>query len=337
MAYLWGKDYARRDLESYVGDLRRIADITFATLADSFQCGTRVALVRTGSGLAFTVLLDRAMDIGMATFNGIPLTWQSGNGAVNPAYFEPTLAGWRRNFHGGLLLLCGLTQVGAAIPSFDPITGETLLTHGIISNTPAHDIRIERVWNDRDEWMLQLKGIVEENDMYGHRLRLERTIEIIPGQPIINVYDSVRNLRRQSTPFMILYHCNFGWPLISPGTEVTGPKWSFIVPDRQPLQAPVAQRVPPTLFHEIQATSSPATVTIRNAQLGLAVDLSFDPVTLKYLTQWNQLGFSDYILALEPGNCLPEGRVAARNNGRLQMLMPNQSANFTISFRIAFK
>ena len=39
---------------------------------------------RTGGGLAFTVLIDRGLDIGPADYKGIPLAWQSGTGAADP-------------------------------------------------------------------------------------------------------------------------------------------------------------------------------------------------------------------------------------------------------------
>src|SRR5215831_15713685 len=111
---LWGNKYSRRDLEGYMGDLRQVADIRLATLDDGMERGTRIAQVRTGSGFDFTVLLDGAMDIGTATFNGIPLAWQSGTGAAHPSRFETWPRGWLRTFHGGLVPLCGRTQAGAA-------------------------------------------------------------------------------------------------------------------------------------------------------------------------------------------------------------------------------
>ena len=34
------------------------------------------------------------------------------------------------------------------------------------------------------------------------------------------------------------------------------------------------------------------------------------------------VGLQDYVVAIEPGNCIPEGRLEARKNNRLQMLKP---------------
>src|SRR5258705_4415026 len=221
---LWGQNYTRRQLEGYTGDLRQIADIRLATLDDGMERGTRVAEVRTGSGFDFTVLLDRAMDIGTATYNGIPLAWQSGTGAANPNRAEHSPRGWLRTFHGGLLALCGLTHVGfAGDPPVDPEDGEQLGLHGRIGTIPAYDIRIERGWHSETDWTLHLSGTVDEVVLFGYRLRLERTMVITPGEPVVTITDRVRNLGGQPAPLMILYHCNFGWPIVSPDSEMTSP------------------------------------------------------------------------------------------------------------------
>lgn len=42
-------------------------------------------------------------------------------------------------------------------------------------------------------------------------------------------------------------------------------------------------------------------------------------------TEWKMMGQQDYVVAIEPGNCIPEGRLEARKNNRLQRLKPGQS------------
>jgi hypothetical protein len=159
---LWGQNYTRRELESYTGDLRQIADIRPATLEDGRERGVRVTDVKTGSGFDFTVLIDRGLDIGVATYKGIPLAWQSGTGASHPSRAEQSPFGWLRNFHGGMLALCGLAYAGSPNPSVDPQNGEELGLHGRISNIPACDVRVERIWLNDSEWVMRLHGTVDE-------------------------------------------------------------------------------------------------------------------------------------------------------------------------------
>ena len=49
-------------------------------LGDRAERGVRALEFRTGSGLNFDVLVDRAMDIGSAEYRGVSFGWQSATG-----------------------------------------------------------------------------------------------------------------------------------------------------------------------------------------------------------------------------------------------------------------
>jgi hypothetical protein len=349
---LWGRTFTRRELEAFTSDIRQIADIRLSTLDDGLQRGTRIAEVRTGSGFDFTVYLDRALDIGTATYSGIPIAWQSGTGAANPAHYEPEGRGWLRTFHGGLLALCGLTQAGAPGAGHDPETNETLGLHGRIGAQPAYDVRVEREWNG-DDLKLRLKGSVDEVALFHPKLHLERTLEITPGEPILEITDTVRNFGGEPAPLMVLYHCNFGWPIVSPeftvgngqtisGTEMISPATKIAPRDAAAAPGieqwnifpqPVAAYAEQVFFHQIEKQET-VSAALLNYGMGLGVEIIFDASTMPYLTEWKQMGFGDYTVGIEPGNCLPEGRLAARQHGRLEMLAPGESKTFKIAFRV---
>ena len=56
------------ELKPYVGTMDQLARIRTSVLDDGRGRGIRIADVDNGSGLRFTVLLDRGMDIGDASF-----------------------------------------------------------------------------------------------------------------------------------------------------------------------------------------------------------------------------------------------------------------------------
>ena len=61
MAMLYGKTYTRDELLQYASDAAQLGGVRLLTLDDGAARGLRLAQFRTGSGLAFDVLLDRGM------------------------------------------------------------------------------------------------------------------------------------------------------------------------------------------------------------------------------------------------------------------------------------
>ena len=54
--------------------------------------------------------------------------------------------------------------------------------------------------------------------------------------------------------------------------------------------------------------SDKPTVSIFNPDIKKGIKISYDTSELKYFTEWKMMGEGDYVLGLEPGNCLPDGR-----------------------------
>jgi hypothetical protein len=342
----YGYDLDRRGLEAYSSDLRQFADIRLITLDDGAERGVRAAEVRTGSGFDFTVLLDRGLDIGTATYRGVPLAWHSGTGAAHPSRYEPGGMGWLRTFHGGLLALCGMTQAGWADPAVDDETGEILGLHGRVNTLPAYDVRIERTPGEA-AWSLRLHGTVDEVVLFGHKLRLERTFEFTAGEAAVHITDRVRNFGGQPAPLMMLYHCNLGFPIVSPDSRILSPaavaglpitpRDAAAEPGRDTwmnMDEPTAGYAEQVFFHTVPQGVPLVTASITNPKLGLGVAFDFDPATLTHLTEWKQMGFGDYTVGIEPANCLPEGRTKARANGRLRTLAPGETETFRLTIRI---
>ena len=83
------------------------------TLGDGLERGIRMLEFRTGSGLRFTVLIDRAFDIADCDFKGQAIGWHSPSGFRHPALHEyegERGLAWTRSF-SGLVLTCGLDHI----------------------------------------------------------------------------------------------------------------------------------------------------------------------------------------------------------------------------------
>ena len=187
----------------------------WARLSDGFERGVRTVDFRTGSGFDFTVLADRGLDIGAANFNGAALAWQSPTPYAHPAFYEPDGLGWLRGFGGGLMTTCGLTYFGA--PNVDE--GQPLGLHGRASNLAATHLAYGADWHG-DEYELWVSGQIREVRFFGENVVLRRRISAWLGSSRLVVEDAVTNEGYETTPHMLLYHCNLGYPVLSEDSEL---------------------------------------------------------------------------------------------------------------------
>lgn len=319
---LYGRRWSRRELEARLGRIEQIGGLHRVQSTEGKEAGVEEIQVRTGAGLVYSILPTRGMDIGLTEYAGIPLCWLSPNGEVHPAYFDDRDLGWLRTAVGGLLMTCGLTQAGS--PGEE--NGEHLGLHGRAHHTPARHVCAEGHW-ERDDYRIIVQGKVEETSIFGWNLRLTRQIRSCLGKNEIVIQDVVENAGFEPAPLMLLYHFNFGFPLMDADTEIQFPTGDVIPrePDLpveglgewQVPQAGVRERV---YYHENLSTGADrmAAVTIRNPHFPLVdrpltVRLSWDARNLPILVQWKMPAEGTHVLGIEPANCHVEGRVSERS------------------------
>jgi galactose mutarotase-like enzyme len=320
--------WSRENLERHSVDMRQFIDFRQSTLPN----GMRIIQAYNSSGLTFTILPDRGLDIWTAHYNGIPLTWISQGSPFPPDFGQ----NWLQQFNGGLLTTCGLTHVGPL--EVDDITGEVRGIHGKYSQLRAYNVGVtDRGWNDF--YSVQLKGTASEASLFGTQLQLNRTYKISLGLPAVEIEDTVTNLGDEPAPFMLLYHFNFGYPLVAEGTKLYVN--SIVYPRDAAAQAgyvtwseyeqAIAGYPEQVFFHHVRSNDTLARAGLFRDELGVV--LTWDHRTLPYLGQWKNTRAGIYVNGVEPANCLPEGQNAARRSGRLMMLKPGEvySTSCTLS------
>ena len=344
MVKLYGKEWTRRDLEARVGRIEQIGGLRRVQSSEGPEFGVEQIQVRTGAGLSYSILPSRGLDIGLAEFGGIPLCWLSPNGEVHPAFYDDRGLAWLRTAAGGLLMTCGLTQVGS--PAIDD--GEELGLHGRAHHTPARHVCAEGYW-EGDEYFTVVRGKVEETSIFGWNLRLTRKITSFLGRNEIIIHDVVQNAGFEPAPHMMLYHFNFGFPLLDTETEIHFPSGHVIPRESElsledlenwgPPQAGYRERV---YYHENLSTTvdGTAAVTLRNPHFPLAdkpltVQLSWKTGSLPILVQWKMAGEGTHVLGIEPANCHVKGRAAERERGSLVMLKPGQSVEYNLGLSVS--
>ncbi|MBI1337907.1 MAG: DUF4432 family protein [Phycisphaera sp.] len=199
-------------------NVRQVGGIQTALLEAPIASGrhTRVAFVDTGSGLRFTVGLDRGGDIFDAFYNNTSLAYLSPLPITPPdtnAHFGDR---WVRNWPGGLLTTCGPNYVGG--PRKEDGTDNPL--HGHHSNTPAS---VEMILNPdphagRTEMLLSMS--IRDARVFGPILEVRRQIQCRLGEPSIHIYDQVTNRGNLTVAHNFLYHINLGYPLLDKGARL---------------------------------------------------------------------------------------------------------------------
>ena len=230
MAELYGETLTRRALSERTGALSQFAGVRLMTLGDGVERGVRMLEFRTGTGLRFTVLVDRAMDIADCEHNGRAVGWHSPSGFRRPDlhdYEGEGGLGWFRSF-SGLMVTCGLDHVlfmhddPAGHYHYGPRKTVSSSLHGRIGTIPARLTGYGERW-DGDDCILWAEGIVQQSTVFGEDLHLIRRIEATVGGDDIRLHDRVVNHGFYRTPHMYCYHINVGHPVLAEGSRYVAP------------------------------------------------------------------------------------------------------------------
>lgn len=339
MAKLYGKNYTRKELLERVGDISQIAGIKKVELTDGNRKGVETYIVKNGSGFSFNVVADRGLDISAADCCGRSLCWVSETGEVAPSFYEEPGLGWLRGFFGGLLTTCGLTQVGG--PNVDE--GQALGLHGRYSYIPAQQVSYATEWQG-DDYVMSVKGKVRQASVFGENLVLTRKISTKLGENRLWLEDTVENLGYQSTPHMILYHINGGFPAVDAGTKLVSPTLSVEPRDAgvstedydifEPPTAGFAERV---YYHNMASEADGTVITAlvnRSIPGGFGFYVNYSNKELPLFTEWKMNGLGTYVVGMEPSNCHVQGRSNERERGTLQYLEPGEIRHYSLEIGV---
>jgi hypothetical protein len=345
MAEYLGRRWKKEELLSRVGDPAQIAGITRSTLAEGKGAGVQALEVNTGGGLHFTVLPGRGMDIAAASYRGHALSFLSPTGITSPAYYEEPGLGWLRGFYAGLLTTCGIASSGA--PSTDQ--GRPFGLHGRVSNAAAEDVCVEQEWQG-EEYRLRVKGRVREVQAMGENLLLTRSIETHLGAAGFVLEDRIENRGFGQQPLMMLYHFNFGFPLLGPNARVVGPIRQTVgrneeasrdrgVEEALVVPEPIPEYQEKVFFHTLAADGKGESfIALLNRDIGngepLGMVLRFNTKQLPQLTEWKMPCRGFYVIGLEPGTVTPVGRGPLRERGELPMLAGQSEYRTAIRFQV---
>ena len=316
-------------MNPYIGHESQLYGVEEVRLVGGRGDGMRLLNIKNGKGLELTLSADRCADISRLSLCGVNFGYFAPCGYVAPTYYDHVGAGFLKSFTAGFLTTCGLCAVGS--PCVDD--GEETPLHGTISNTPAE---IVNYWTD-DKY-IHVMARIRDAQIFGRQLLLDREYLISLDSNEMTMTDTVTNIGSREVPLQMLYHCNIGYPLLDedtelsiPSVEVT-PRNAHAAEDIQnclKMEKPQPGYEERCYFHKMQGE---AKVIVYNKKLSKGLIMSYDSNVLKYFTEWKMMGVHDYVLGIEPGNTLPDGRDVMRAKGLLEMLAPGEKKTHSIKF-----
>ena len=324
-------------MKDYIGNPLQIRGAEKYMLQDGKGNGMNFLYIRNGLGLEAWISLDRAGDVSKVNFKGDNFGYFAPCGYVAPQYYDSNGAGFLKSFTAGFFTTCGLTAVGS--PCVDD--GEELPLHGTVSHIPAVLNGIE----ESDD-ALVVTLTVTDAVLFGRKLVMKRVYKFFYTENTFTVSDTVKNCGDDDSPYMIMYHCNMGYPLLSENAVLKIPNSSITARDSHAndhidtallMEKPQANYQERCYYYDVLEQNGIAKVGIFNKDINKGLVMAYDKTTLPCFVEWKMMGKTDYVLGLEPANCTPDGRDVLRKNNTLKFLKSNESQTTTVTFNFLEK
>ena len=245
--------------------------------------GKQGYLVANGRTELF-VSTDNAMDISWVRYGGINMSFLSKNGLTGKT------TGFADRFEGGFLYTCGLDNYGSCVPE--------RLMHGSLHLLAAEDVAVTY-----EDDAVVLSGTVRDTQLFDKDFRRKRTIRVYDGRILLT--DELTNNDEETQPYCLLYHSNFGYPMLDAGCTVDIDSLSRAgVTAKAEAHKDLFRDFPEPWEHDeeevIYHTVREGRATLTNPKLGLRATVRYDCEKLPVLIQWKCPLAGDYALGLEP-------------------------------------
>lgn len=320
------------------------------TLKGGLQDGVDLLTVDNGN-LSFHVVPTRGMGIWKGAYRGIPLGWESPvKKPVHPAFIDLNDLGglgWLKGFNEWIVR-CGLHSNGG--PTTDTIIDNngnesqvSLPLHGRIANLPAR--RVEVQIDRTPPYRITVIGIVDETMMFGPALRLTSRISTAIGSNALTISDEVTNLNRLSGEMQLIYHCNYGPPLLEFGSRILAPFKSVSPRDLRAQEGiqtfdrfsrPSVGFVEQVYLFELAGRrgSRETMVLLKNKQGDLGSSLRFSLSEMPCFTLWKNTAADGCVTGLEPATNYPNPKPFEQSKGRVVILDGGETRRFDLTVAV---
>ncbi len=188
------------------------------------QEGSKILTIHSKDGLTITLSPTRGMNLLRIEGFGSRMGWDSPvKEVVNPAFINLESRnglGWLEGFNE-MMVRCGYEWTG------HPVTadGQIYTLHGKAGNTPASLVEVEVA--DSAPYEIRIRGLVKESTFKKADLQTLTELRYVPGSNSFSLHDVLTNHADYPHDYQIIYHSNFGTPILEEGARFLAPMSSI--------------------------------------------------------------------------------------------------------------
>ncbi|RKS87734.1 uncharacterized protein DUF4432 [Orbus hercynius] len=306
------------------------------------QEGSQVITI-SSDNFSINLSPTRGMGILSAQGDGIRLGWDSPvNEVVNPANINLESRGgigWLDGFNE-MMVRCGFEWTGHAVAA----DGMMYTLHGRAGNTPVSKLIVEI--DEQAPYTITVKGLIKENTFKNSHLETWAGLSYVPGEQSFTVHDVVTNKGDYTRDYQIIYHSNYGQPILQEGAKFVAPVKEispFNDYAKQGLKDWQTYLGPTKGFDEMVFNIYPYADAQGQTQVMLAnkagdkgAGIAFNVQELPVLSLWKNTDTlkQGYVTGLEPGTSFAYPVTIEREQKRVRQLAPGQSATFTLVYSL---
>ena len=307
------------------------------------QEGSKVIIIRSKDGLTITLSPSRGMNLLRIEGFGSKMGWDSPvKEVVNPAFINLESRnglGWLEGFNE-MMVRCGYEWTG------HPVTadGQIYTLHGKAGNTPASRVEVEV--SDVAPHEIRIRGLIKESTFKKADLQTMTELRYVPGSNSFSLHDVLTNHADYPHDYQIIYHSNFGTPILEEGARFLDPI-SCISPFNEYAKAGMntwqTYAGPTKGFDEMVFNMKPladenhetlAAVVNKAGDKGASIQV--DTRQLPVLTLWKNTDThkQGYVTGIEPGTSYAYPVTIEREQKRVKQLQPDASTQFDLTYTL---
>lgn len=307
------------------------------------QEGSKVIKITSKNGLTIALSPTRGMNLLYADGFGVHMGWSSPvKEVVNPAFINLESRnglGWLEGFNE-MVVRCGYEWTG------HPVTadGQIYTLHGKVGNTPASQVSVDV--SETAPYEIRIRGLVKESTFKKADLQTEMELRYIPGSNSFSLHDVLTNHADYPHDYQIIYHSNFGKPILEQGARFITPHEN-VSPFNDYAKAGLKEwqtyAGPTKGFDEMVFNIKPladankqTVAALLNKAGDKGVAISYNTEQLPVLTMWKNTDTEKqgYVTGIEPGTSYAYPVTIERQQKRVKQLQPGQSTRFDLTYTL---